>query len=96
MPKLSIVLFRDSDFWVAVCLESFMAVKDAELPGVIAKMNRVVQEHIEVAKIEGVTPFECFPPAPQEYWDKYQAASWQLSSLVAATPEPSTELRVAA
>jgi hypothetical protein len=94
MPNLHILIFHEGDFWFAVCLDSFMVVKDKEFSSVIPKLLRHFQQHIAIAKHEGAEPFTCFPPAPQEYWDRFQAASWRLSPVVA--DENPQEVRIAA
>ena len=79
LQNLRIVILHERELWVAVCLESFIAVQDKTPFGVVPKMIQALQSHIEIAKLEGATPFECFPPAPKEFWDKFEAASWRLS-----------------
>ena len=73
MIKISVILFeRDPGEWVAQCLEYDIGAQADSLPNLFYELQKSLMGHIVIACECGREPFDCLPPAPAEYWDKWQ------------------------
>lgn len=67
--KINILLFKDSEWWEAQCLEYDIAAQGRTLPEAMAEIEHAIVCHLAVNAEAGEQPFEGIPPAP-EYFSK--------------------------
>lgn len=73
--KISVVLFeREPGHWVAQCLEYDIGAQADSLPELTYEIQRSLVGHMVIALENDLEPFECLPPAPDEYWGKWDQA----------------------
>ena len=106
LPKISAVLFREAEWWVAQCLEYDLATQARRLEDLPQELNRLLRAQIQASLESGVEPFQGFPQAPRRFWEMYERAKSRVESVenqesrlnlasgVAAGPE--VEARIAA
>ena len=63
--QLSLVIFKDDDWWVAQCLEYDIAVQARTIPDVQYEIQRVLVGRIAMSAKLNVAPFEGISPAPE-------------------------------
>lgn len=72
---LRVVIFEDTGWWVAQCLEHDLCTSARsldELPQQIASQLRL---QVALDRKSGRPPFAGLPRAPQKYWDLYEQAT---------------------
>jgi hypothetical protein len=108
--KISVLVFKEktqdgTDWWVAQCLEYDLATQARSLDDLSYEIQRLMFAHIVAAEAEGLTPFECLPPAPRWYHDKFNAVETEMkmrdkrivaSDRRAHRKPPRAEVRIAA
>ena len=73
MIKISVILFeRDPGEWVAQCLEYDIGAQASSLPNLFYELQKSIVGHVVICREHDQDPFECLPPAPSHYWDKWQ------------------------
>jgi hypothetical protein len=73
--QIDAVLFeREPGNWVAQCLQFDIGAEAKTLPELLYELPKALVGHIVIATENGVEPFEILPPAPQEYWEKWNQA----------------------
>lgn len=65
--QLSLLIFKEDDWWVAQCLEYDIAAQARTLPDVQYEIQRVLVGRIAMAKKLEIDPFEDLSPAPEVY-----------------------------
>ena len=65
--EMSVLIFKESGWWVAQCLEYDIAAQARTLKDVQYEFQRVFLGRIFAAQELGIDPFEGIPPAPDEY-----------------------------
>lgn len=71
--KVDAVLFeRDPGEWVAQCLQYDIGAQATSLSDLLQELQRSIINHRRIALENGLEPFACYSPAPQEYWDKWE------------------------
>jgi len=74
--NLSVLLFRETDTWVAQCLEFDIVAQASTIDDVIYEFQRVLCGHIAIRKELNLPPLESdMPPAPEVYWRQYERAA---------------------
>jgi hypothetical protein len=82
-------------WWVAQCLEYDLATQAPTIDALNYETQRLFVAHIASAESEGLTPFECLPPAPQWYWKKFQSIETELRAMpVRIAPDRAIRHRV--
>jgi predicted RNase H-like HicB family nuclease len=72
---ISVLLIQeDGGWWSAQCLEHDIAAQAKSLSDVCHELEQTIIAHIAVHEAEGITPFDCLDPAPQEYWEMFHNA----------------------
>lgn len=64
---------EDQDWWVAQCLEVDIAVQAKTLPLLMDEFARVIDCRFAIAKKLGLGAFEGVPPAPEEFFEIWNA-----------------------
>lgn len=77
--ELSVVLFRDGDFWIAQGLEHDITAQGRTLQEVKLAFMRTVAVRAFVDQEAGVEPFSQCEPAPTEFWELHKTGE-QLAS----------------
>lgn len=73
---LDVVLFeRIPGEWVGQCLQYDIGAQASSLPELLYQLQRSFVGHVVVALENDLAPFECLPPAPEEYWGKWRQAT---------------------
>lgn len=72
--KIRVILFRESDWWVAQCLEFDLAAQGKTWVEAIGELERVINGRIVVCQREGIDPFD-LPKAPQIYEELFKKAA---------------------
>lgn len=82
--KISVLLLREADWWVAQCLECDIAAQAKTIKDALREIIAVINGRITVCEAEGIDPFD-LPKAPDYYWNlfatapelKFQEEPWQ-------------------
>lgn len=102
--KLSLLLFREGDWWVTQCLELDIASQGkGTMEDAIEEFWYTFIGQLKAAKNEGVDPFD-LPKAPANYWDAFDKATElhpkvdmeQLLDNALASFRPEQEIRLCA
>lgn len=72
--KLSVLLLREGDTWVAQCLEYDIAAQGKTIPAVKEAFARTFAGQVFVDLHHQAEPLCGFSQAPREYWDQFQRA----------------------
>ena len=72
--KLSVLLLREADMWVAQCLEYDIAAQGMSIPEVKEAFARTLCGQIMIDLHHNVEPLAAFHEAPAEYWQKFKSA----------------------
>lgn len=102
IPDFNFVAFQDGDAWVAQCLERDICAQAESLKDVLYEVQRALVGHLVISIKLGKEPFKDLPPAPKEYWDKWQGTNIKVTfpddpfSMPVLAPRPRPEVRVAA
>jgi len=71
-PKnLSVVVFKESELWVAQCLQYDIAAQADSWGDALRNLEMTINGRIAVCRKESVNPFD-IPQAPKEYWELFQ------------------------
>jgi len=99
---ISVLIERAGDWWVAQCLQHDLATQARTISELHYEIQRLLIAHIVACEHQGIEPFQ-IPPAPREFWAKYEAT--QIATSIAAgahTPsiktkhqQPKVETRLA-
>jgi hypothetical protein len=65
--QLSLLIFKEDDWWVAQCLEYDIAAQARTLPDVQYEIQRVLVGRIAMAERLKIDPFEGISAAPEVY-----------------------------
>ena len=72
--RISVVVFKEGDFWVAQCLEYDIATQARSLRDLQYELQRTLIGHVVAANDANQVPFAKLAPAPQKSWDMFAAA----------------------
>lgn len=72
--RIHVLVRRESDWWVAQCLEYDIAAQARTLPDLRYEFFRTFFAHLFIHEECGLDPFERLSPAPQPYWDEWREA----------------------
>lgn len=61
-------------WWVAQVLEYDLAAQGKNLKDLVYELQRTIFAHMMCCEVEGLVPFECLPPAPQDYHDAFMTS----------------------
>lgn len=79
---LRVVIFREGDRCVAQCLELDLAVSHLAQTELLPLLRRRLRAQAALDRRSGREPFGQFRPAPQRYWQLYQAGRpWDASGI---------------
>jgi hypothetical protein len=78
MIHIRAILFEDSGWWCAQCLEYDIAAQAKTVPALHDELERVLRSQIAVSLELGREPFEGLPRAPQRFFDMYQSARFRI------------------
>lgn len=73
-PKVSAVIFREGDYWVAQVLEYDLATQARSLKDLQYGLQRTLIGHIVASTEADQIPFERLAPAPKRYWEMFATA----------------------
>lgn len=103
---ISVLVFREGDWWVAQCLQADLATQVKSIEDVNYQIERMIAAHVFACDRAGIAPFESLPPAPPVYWRRFEKAQQKLAAITpprfanaAATPNravPNADVRIAA
>jgi hypothetical protein len=73
--KLKVLFFKEGDQWVAQCLEHDVAAQGENLRECMRAFGSALRGRV-IAAAEGMIdhPFRDIPPAPPQYWVRYDEA----------------------
>lgn len=69
--KLSVLLVREGDTWVAQCLQYDIAAQGKTIADAKAAFAHTFAGQVCVDLHHSVKPMSGFQPAPKEYWDRF-------------------------
>jgi len=72
--RISAVIFREGDYWVAQCLEYDLATQAKSLKDLQYELQRTLIGHIVASTEANEVPFERLAPAPKRYWEMFATA----------------------
>jgi hypothetical protein len=72
--RISAVIFREGDYWVAQCLEYDLATQAKSLKDLQYELQRTLIGHIVASTEADQVPFERLAPAPKRYWEMFATA----------------------
>lgn len=72
--KLSILLLRENDRWIAQCLEYDIAAQGRTLAEVKETFAKTFTGQVLVDLQHNIQPLGTFGQAPREYWEKFKLA----------------------
>lgn len=76
MPAfLSVLIMREGPGWIAQVLEHDLATQAAKREDIEYEIERLIVGHVTACRSQGLNPFE-LPPAPSQYRDLYEHATW--------------------
>lgn len=78
--KMSVLVMKEGDWWVAQCLEYDIAAQAKSLHDLQFEFQRIIVAHIVISLENKLKPFEHLPAAPDEYWKKYEKDSVRLET----------------
>lgn len=74
--KLSVLLFRECEQWVAQCLEYDIVAQAETIDDVVYEFQRLLVGYVALRLQRNLPPLELdLPPAPGVYWRRYGQAS---------------------
>ena len=92
MRDLRVLIFQGtSGHFVALCLEHDFAVQASTLEAAVVAFEKEYRARIQTAEQRGERPFQHGRRAPEEFWDRFEAAK-PVSGLV----EIGAQIRAAA
>jgi predicted RNase H-like HicB family nuclease len=71
--RIRAVVFKEGGWWCAQCLEHDIATQAKTIDDLKAEIERVLTIHVELALERGQEPFSILPPAPDRYFQMYDA-----------------------
>ena len=90
---ISVLIERAGDWWVAQCLQHDLATQARTISELHYEIQRLLIAHIVACEDQGIEPFQ-IPPAPKEFWVKYEATQIATSIATGAhTPSIKTKHR---
>ena len=98
--QIRAVIFKDSDFWCAQCLEHDVAVQASSVDALVDELGDTLVSYVELALNEGRVPLSDIPKAPSRYFEMFERAhelhqtSNPKISQVDAAPKIVPEIRV--
>jgi hypothetical protein len=100
LPKVSAVLFREGEWWVAQCLEYDIATQARRLEDLPQELHRLLTNQILASLEAGIEPFQGFSRAPRRFWEMYERAKSRVESVAhqehGRVASPEVEARIAA
>jgi hypothetical protein len=72
--QIRAVIFRESAFWCAQCLEHDVAVQSASLHQLVIELGSTLTSYVELAISEGREPFADLPAAPPHFFEMFGRA----------------------
>lgn len=75
ISSIHVVLYRESKWWIAQCLEHDIAAQARTLPALRKELERVLTTHLILDVEKGVQPLAALPRAPERFFEMYDAAS---------------------
>lgn len=69
---VSVLLFKGNKKWVAQCLEHDIATQAESLQDLLEMLDRALDAEWVFCDERGLEAFTRLPPAPQEYWDRWE------------------------
>lgn len=78
MTRIRAVLFEDSGWWCAQCLEYDIAAQARTVPELHDELERVLRAQALVSSELGQEPFAGLPPAPQQFVKMYERARFEV------------------
>lgn len=71
--RLRAVVYRDGDWWIAVCLEYGVATQARGREQIGPELQRALQVQIRASRKHGIEPFAGLSEAPDRYWRMFEA-----------------------
>jgi len=100
LPKISAVLFREGEWWIAQCLEYDLATQTRRLEDLPGELHRLLTNQILASLEVGVEPFHGFSRAPRRFWEMYERAKSRVEPVEhleqGRVEGPEVEARIAA
>lgn len=72
--KLSVLLMREGETWIAQCLDYDIAAQGNSIKAAKNALARTFAGQVAVDLHHGLEPLNGFSQAPKEYWDKFGGA----------------------
>ncbi len=100
-PKVSAVIFREGDYWVAQVLEYDLATQARSLKDLQYGLQRTLIGHVVASTEADQVPFERLAPAPKRDWEMFATAYvLEYEHVIFLLPNgpasPKAELRISA
>lgn len=97
------VAFRSEDCWIAQCLEYDIVTQAPSLYRLLSEVEKALEDHVFIARVEGIEPFAGISKAPRRFWEMYKngtplpdAMPTERPSLIDPEELPRVELALAA
>ncbi len=76
--KLSILLLKNGENWVAQCLQLDIAAQAPTIKDVVYQFERNLISELVVCEEKGLDPFQAIPPAPRYFWKRFdRKTGWE-------------------
>jgi hypothetical protein len=72
--KLSVLLLREGDTWIAQCLDYDLAAQGKSIKAARNALARTFAGQVALDLHHGLEPLNGFSQAPKEFWDKFSDA----------------------
>jgi hypothetical protein len=77
LTKLSVLLFKEDDWWLAQCLEYDLCSQAKTPEDVLYEFERTLLAQILISIEANEEPLAGIDPAPEEYWKRFHASGVQ-------------------
>ena len=77
LTKLSVLLFKEDDWWIAQCLEYDLCSQAKTPEDVLYEFERVLLAQMLISTEANEELLAGIEPAPEEYWKRFHASGVQ-------------------
>jgi hypothetical protein len=95
MLTVNVLAFRESDFWVAQCLEYDISARSDTLAKAMTALRRAFAANLAANRELGRKALEGIPPAPLRFRQMFESAESVQEKVAVGRPVAVADLRVA-
>jgi hypothetical protein len=87
-PHIRAIVFKESDFYVAQCLEYDVSAQSVTIEGLIDRLELTLEAEFEACEAAGKAPKDCIGPAQNYYHELWERRSLNVERVKVATRSP--------